>query len=92
MTDTASQLSLADHIAFPVILCLGPSEVIIFLSMRRALVALFLAVASIVGVFIFSNLRPHAFHAVSDACRQDRLQGIPCPPGEYADHRDSSLS
>jgi hypothetical protein len=61
--------------------------------MRRGFVAFVLAVLSLIGVFVYSNLRPDTSLAVSPACRQERLQGHTCapPPSEAKHHLESSI-
>jgi hypothetical protein len=58
--------------------------------MRRALAILILAVCGIVGIFAYSNMRP-GIHAVSAACRQERLQGLTCLPSALGLRRESLI-
>jgi hypothetical protein len=49
------------------------------------------AVLGIVGVFVYSNLRPNTSPVFSAACRQERLQGLTCLPSGVGFHRESLI-
>ena len=58
--------------------------------MKRGLIVIVFAVLGIIGVFLYSNLRLDR-HAVSAACRQERLQGLTCLPSGPGLQRESLI-
>jgi hypothetical protein len=59
--------------------------------MKRALIVVFVAVLGIIGVFVYSNLRPNISPVVSAACRQERLQGLTCVPSGVGFQREGLI-